>query len=72
MGLRKAVSGLKPGEVLVLEAYLSRETIHHLQHWPTTARIDKGTVLRRLLGRKRIGERPHPDFLGDIFKRVGK
>ena len=53
-------------------AYLSRETIRHLEHWMTTAAIGEGAVLRRLIGRKRVGDRLHADIVADIFKRVGK
>ena len=53
-------------------AYLSRETIRHLQHWLSTAGIDEGAVFRRLIGRKRVGGRLHADIVADIFKRAGK
>ena len=53
-------------------AYLSRETIRHLEHWMTTAAIRVGAVFRRLIGRNRIGERLHADIIADIFKRVGR
>ena len=53
-------------------AYLSRETIRHLQHWLTTAGIGDQAVFRRLIGRKRVGDRLHADIVADIFKRVGR
>ena len=53
-------------------AYLSRETIRHLQHWRASAGIEDGAVFRRLIGRKRVGDRLHADIIADIFKRVGK
>ena len=53
-------------------AYLSRETIRHLHQWMATAGIGDGAVFRRLIGRKRVGERLHADIVADIFKRVGK
>ena len=53
-------------------AYLSRETVRYVRHWQTTARIDDGAVFRRLIGRRRVGERLHADIVADIFKRVGK
>ena len=53
-------------------AYLSRETVRHLQHWLKTAGIRDGAVFRRLIGRYRVGERLHADIVADIFKRVGR
>ena len=53
-------------------AYLSRETIRHLQHWLTTAGISDGAVFRRLIGRNRVGERLHADIIADIIKRVAR
>ena len=53
-------------------AYLSRDTIRHLQHWLTTSGTREGAVFRRLIGRHRVGERLHADIVADIFKRVGR
>ena len=53
-------------------AYLSRETVRHLQHWLTTGEIGEGAVFRRLIGRNRVGDRLHADIVADIFKRVGR
>ena len=53
-------------------AYLSRQTVRHVQLWLTTAAIADGAVFRRLIGRSRVGGRLHADIVADIFKRVGK
>jgi integrase len=54
------------------QAYLSRETVRHLQQWITTANITEGAVFRRLVGRSQVGPRLHADMVADIFKRVGR
>jgi integrase len=54
------------------QAYLSRETVRHLQVWLKVGKITEGAVLRRLVGRNAVGPRLHVDMVADIFKRVGK
>jgi integrase len=54
------------------QAYLSRETVKHLQQWITIGNITEGAVFRRLIGRNGIGQRLHVDMVADIFKRVGR
>jgi site-specific recombinase XerD len=54
------------------QAYLSRETVRHLQHWVKSANIKDGAVFRRLIGRSQVGPRLHVDMVADIFKRVGR
>jgi integrase len=54
------------------QAYLSRETVKHLQHWTKVANITESAVFRRLVGRSQIGPRLHVDMVADIFKRVGR
>ena len=51
-------------------AYLSRETVRHLQVWLASAGITEGPLFRRLIGQRRIGERLHADIIADIYKRV--
>jgi integrase len=53
-------------------AYLSRETVRHLQQWVKAANITDGAVFRRLVGRNVVGPRLHADMVADIFKRVGR
>ena len=53
-------------------AYLSRETVRHLQVWLTIAGINEGALFRRLIGRNRIGERLHADIIADIYKRIAR
>ena len=53
-------------------AYLSRETVRHLQVWSESARITEGALFRRLIGRHRIGERLHADIIADIYKRIAR
>lgn len=52
--------------------YLSRETIRYLQTWIGGAQIKSGALFRRIVGRKSIGERLHPNIIADIYKRVGR
>jgi integrase len=54
------------------QAYLSRETVRHLQKWLTIGNITEGAVFRRLVGRNVVGPRLHVDMVADIFKRVGR
>jgi integrase len=54
------------------QAYLSRETMKHLQHWMKAAKITEGAVFRRLVGRNVVGPRLHVDMVADILKRVGR
>jgi integrase len=54
------------------QAYLSRETVRHLQHWMRAANITEGAVFRRLVGRSQVGPRLSVDMVADIFKRVGR
>lgn len=54
------------------QAYLSRKTVKHLQHWLKAAAITEGAVFRRLVGRIVVGPRLHVDMVADIFKRVGR
>jgi integrase len=54
------------------QAYLSRETVRHLQQWLTIGNITEGAVFRRLVGRNAVGPRLHVDMIADIFKRVGR
>jgi integrase len=53
-------------------AYLSRETVRHLQQWLTIGNITEGAVFRRLVGRNAVGPRLHLDVIADIFKQVGR
>jgi integrase len=53
-----------------VQAYLSRETVRHLQHWVQAANLTEGALFRRLIGRNRVGPRLHVDSVADIFKRV--
>jgi integrase len=54
------------------QAYLSRETVRHLQQWVKAANITEGAVFRRLVGRSMVGARLHVDTVADIYKRVGR
>jgi integrase len=54
------------------QAYLSRETVRHLQQWMKAANVTEGAVFRRLVGRNVVGPRLHADMVSDIFKRVGR
>jgi site-specific recombinase XerD len=53
-------------------AYLARETVRHLQTWLSVADVKEGAIFRRLIGRRRVGERLSPDQIADIYKRVGR
>ncbi len=53
-------------------AYLSRETVKHLKIWLEHARIEKGAVFRRLVGRNQIGGALNPGSIAPIFKRVAR
>jgi integrase len=54
------------------QAYMSRETVRHLQQWIKIGNITGGAVFRRLVGRNVVGPRLHVDMVADIFKRVGR
>jgi integrase len=54
------------------QAYLSPETVKHVQQWIKIGNITEGAVFRRLVGRKIVGPRLHVDIIADIFKRVGR
>jgi integrase len=54
------------------QAYLSRETVRHLQAWLKAGDICEGAAFRRLVGRNVVGPRLHVDMIADIFKRVGR
>jgi integrase len=54
------------------QAYLSRETVRHVQAWLKAGNITEGAVFRRLVGRNVVGPRLHVDMVADIFKRVGR
>jgi len=54
------------------QAYLSRETVRHLQIWLEAGNITERAVFRRLVGRSKVGPRLHVDMVADIFKRVGR
>src|SRR5271163_1958588 len=45
-------------------AYLSRETVRWLKIWLGSAKIEKGAVFRRLIGRKEIGGALNPGSIG--------
>jgi integrase len=63
-------------------AYLSRQTVRHLQAWLQNARIKDGAVFRRIIGRGtvtydqqgkgRIGGRLSPEAVARAFKAVAK
>ena len=52
--------------------YLSRESVRLLRIWLENANITEGPIFRRLVGRRRVGERLHPDIVSDIYKRVAR
>jgi integrase len=51
-------------------AYLSGETVRWLRLWLESAQVTEGALFRRLIGRKRVGQRLHADQIADIYKRV--
>jgi integrase len=53
-------------------AYLSRETVRWLKIWLTNAKISKGALFRRLIGRVEIGGALNPGSIAPIFKRVAQ
>ena len=53
-------------------AYLSRETVRHLQPWLQSAGITEGAVFRRLVGRGLVGGALNPGSIAPIFKRVAQ
>jgi integrase len=53
-------------------AYLSHETVRWLKVWLASSAIVEGAIFRRLIGRKRIGERLHRDIIANIYKRVAR
>jgi integrase len=52
--------------------YLSRDSVRWLRIWLENAKITEGAIFRRLVGRRRVGERLHPDIVSDIYKRVAR
>jgi integrase len=53
-------------------AYLSRETVRWLRVWLNTAKISEGALLRRLVGRNKIGGALNAGSVAPIFKRVAQ
>jgi integrase len=53
-------------------AYLSPDTVEHLQTWLNVSGISSGAVFRRLIGRARVGPRLQVDAIAQTFKRVAE
>src|SRR5450432_1752637 len=53
-------------------AYLSRETVRWLKIWMEHAKIEGGTLFRRLIGQAQIGGPLNPGSIAPIFKRVAQ
>ena len=53
-------------------AYLSRETVKWLKVWLEHSGITEGAVLRRLIGRTKVGGPLNPGSVAPIFKRVAR
>jgi integrase len=53
-------------------AYLSRETVRWLKAWLEHARIEDGTLFRRLIGQTQIGGSLNPGSIAPIYKRVAQ
>jgi len=53
-------------------AYLSRETVKWLTIWLEHAKIEKGPIFRRLIGRGKVGGPLNPGSVAPIFKRVAQ
>lgn len=54
------------------QAYLSAETVRWLKAWFEIAAITEGPLWRRLIGRKRVGDRLNADQVSHIYKRVAE
>jgi hypothetical protein len=52
--------------------YGEADTVAYLKEWLKTSGIKRGVVIRRLIGRGRIGERLQVDAIAQTFKRVAK
>jgi hypothetical protein len=53
-------------------AYLAGETVKWVKIWLDNAGVREGAMFRRLVGRRRVVERPNADIIADIYKRVAR